>query len=288
MDTALLYTILFSLLGGVLSLVGGLILTLGDAKSVKKFSKLAIPFAAGSLLAAVFLDLLKEGIEQSSADTVLLFALIGVITFFLIERLTHWFHHHHEEDTKNNTKSPLLIVVADTLHNAMDGIAIGAAFLTSIPTGIVTSLAVAAHEIPQEVGDFGVLLSRGLSRRRVILLNIISSLATTLMAFVTFTIGDTGSLPVGALLGLSAGFLLYVAASDLIPTIHQKKSVRGKLDVDVVLLLVGVAVVATAIQLSHRYIDAGHDHHDEVCTSYLDKSGKEELHLDCTIEDHGH
>src|SRR3989344_6674767 len=145
------HIIFYSLVGGVFSLVGGLLM-LSHKKTAENLAAYATPFAAGALLAAVFMDLLKDGLEEASADTVLLSAMIGLVAFFFAERFLHWFHHHHQH---NGHSDPAvgLIVVGDTVHNALDGVAIAAAFLISVPTGIVTTMAVAAHEIPQEVGD---------------------------------------------------------------------------------------------------------------------------------------
>ena len=119
-------------------------------------------------------------------------------------------------------------------------------------TGIVTTIAVAAHEIPQEIGDFGLLLSRGMTRSRVLMINVFSALATTAMAVLTFALGSANSLPVGALLGLSAGFLLYIATSDIIPEIHEQSANNKLFDWRPFLLLVGVVTVGIAIQVAHH------------------------------------
>lgn len=252
--------IIFSLIGGLFSLVGALVF-LRSKKEADKLAKYATPFAAGALLAAVFLDLLKEGVEQSSTDRVMLATLAGILAFFFAERFLHWFHHHHQHENADPSKT--LIVVGDTLHNILDGVAIAAAFLVSVPTGIVTTLAVATHEIPQEIGDFGLLLSKGMSRKRVLLVNIFSALATTVAAVATFALGSSDKLPIGVLLGISAGFLLYIALSDVIPEIHENSSKKRLLDWQPVLLIMGVIVVGLAISTSHRYIDTGHDHGSE-------------------------
>lgn len=254
------HIIFFSLIGGLFSLIGG-ILILSRKRIAEKVAIYATPFAAGALLAAVFLDLLKEGIEESTASTVLLASLVGILVFFFAERFLHWFHHHHQHEDSDPSIS--LLVVGDTMHNALDGVAIAAAFLVSVPTGIVTTLAVAAHEIPQEIGDFGLLLSKGMKRKKILLVNIMSALATTGMALLTFALGSADTLPLGALLGISAGFLLYIAMSDIIPTLHEKTA-RGKLfDWQPILLIVGVVVVGVSISLAHQFIDAGHDDHNE-------------------------
>jgi zinc and cadmium transporter len=269
------HIIFFSLVGGVVSLIGGLLL-LRSKRSAETLAKYATPFAAGALLAAVFLDLLKDGLEQAEASTVLVSTLIGMLIFFYAERFLHWFHHHHQHDNADPSKS--LIVVGDTVHNALDGIAIAAAFLVSVPTGIITTIAVAAHEIPQEIGDFGLLLAKGMSRRKVLLVNIGSALATTAAAVLTFALGSTDKLPVGVILGLSAGFLLYIAASDIIPEIHESTQRKRLLDWQPVLLLVGVVVVGVAITLAHSFIHtepAGHDSHQE---SALEETHEEHAH----------
>lgn len=243
--------IFFSLIGGLFSLIGGLLL-LSRRDSSRLLAEYATPFAAGALIAAVFLDLLKDGLEETPASTVLIGALIGILLFFYAERFLHWFHHHHSNETSNPAVK--LIITGDIIHNALDGITIAAAFLVSVPTGIITAIVVAAHEIPQEVGDFGLLLSKGLSRARVLAINAFSALATTIMAVITFALGNTDKLPVGALLGLSAGFLLYIAMSDIIPTIHEKTPKNRLFDIRPLLLLLGVVIVAAAVQLAELFI----------------------------------
>lgn len=242
------HIIFYSLIGGLFSLVGGLLL-LRSKKVANKLAIYATPFAAGALLAAVFLDLLKEGLEAASADTVLLSALSGILLFFLAERFLHWFHHHHQHEGKDPSTS--LIVIGDTVHNALDGVAIAAAFLISVPTGIITTFAVAAHEIPLEIGDFGLLLSKGMRRKKVLMVNIFSALATTAAALITFTLGSEDALPIGAIVGVSAGFLLYIALSDIIPDIHESSSNKKLFAPQPLLLLLGVVVVGIFIQLAH-------------------------------------
>lgn len=242
--------IFYSLVGGIFSLIGGIAL-LSRKTSASLLAKYATPFAAGALLAAVFLDLLHDGLEEASADSVLIATMVGVVLFFLAERFLHWFHHHHQHGTDPTVS---LIIVGDTIHNALDGVAIAAAFLVSVPTGIITTIAVAAHEIPQEIGDFGLLLHKGLSRAKVILVNVISALATTIVAVITFAIGSEETLPLGALIGLSAGFLLYIAMSDIIPEIHERSPKQRLLDWQPVLLVLGVIVVAVSIRVAHHFV----------------------------------
>jgi len=245
----LVYIIVFSLIGGVLSLSLAALL-LVNKKVATKFASYGMPFAAGALLAAVFLDLLPEGAEQGNTETMFIAALAGILLFFFAERFIRWFHHHHQHDTKSDPAIPLLIV-GDTVHNILDGVAIAAAFLISIPTGIITTLAVAAHEIPQEIGEFGALLGKGMKRGKVLLVNILSALAATLAAVVTYFLGQTSALPLGVIFGLSAGFLLYVALSDIIPSLHENHNKKKLFDWQPLLLLAGVATVAVFSVLIH-------------------------------------
>lgn len=277
--------LLFSLLGGVVSLIGGIVL-IRKQSSAQKLAKYATPFAAGALLAAVFLDLLHEGIETTEPYTVLMAALVGVVVFFFAERFLHWFHHHHVDEKSKVDPSASLVIVGDTMHNILDGVAIAASFLISVPTGIVTTIAVAAHEIPQEIGDFGLLLNKGLSRKKVLIVNILSALATTVAALITFALGTGEVLPLGLLLGLSAGFLLYIAMSDIIPDIHENTPKKRFLDWQPLMLLFGVVLVAITVNFAHKYIDPEHNHDetekqvqmsgqksDWACTYFYDESG---------------
>ncbi len=280
--------ILFSLIGGLFSLIGGLLL-LSRRRFAEVLADYAMPFAAGSLLAAVFLDLLKDGLEESTANTVLLATLIGIIIFFFAERFLRWFHHHHEHEDKAHDPTIGLILIGDTVHNALDGVAIAAAFLISVPTGIVTTIAVAAHEIPQEIGDFGLLLAKGMSRGRVLLWNVISSLSTTLLAVITFALGSSDKLPTGWLLGISAGFLLYIAMSDIIPTVHQASSNKKLLNIQPFLLILGAVTVGLAIHFAHQLLpeDSHSSQTTQQCqagsSKYYDKTGKILLWQDCQL-----
>ena len=247
----LLYIIIFSLIGGVLSLsLASLLLV--NKKVAQKLANYGMPFAAGALLAAVFLDLMVEGAELGDAEALFMSALVGILLFYFAERFIRWFHHHHQHE-KSDPAVPLLIA-GDTVHNILDGVAIAAAFLVSIPTGIITTLAVAAHEIPQEIGEFGALLNKGMRRRNVILLNVLSSLVATAAAVLTYFLGQSETLPLGVIFGLSAGFLLYVALSDIIPTLHENHNKKKLFDWQPVLLLGGVAVVGVATHLTHQFL----------------------------------
>lgn len=250
--------IFYSLVGGLFSLVGGVML-LSRAKTALLLAKYATPFAAGAMIAAVFMDFLLEGVEQSPAKTVMLATVIGIFLFYFSERFLHWFHHHHNDDesseVKENHDTTLpLIIVGDIIHNALDGVAIAAAFLVSPATGIITTIVIAAHEIPQEIGDFGLMLHKGLSRSKTLLVNALSALATTVFAVVTFALGSAEALPMGVLVGISAGFLLYIAMSDIMPELHKHDKGRRLFSWQPLLLILGAIVVVVAVQLAHKFI----------------------------------
>lgn len=239
--STLTYIILFTLLGSIFSLIGGIIL-LYKEKLALKISHFLASFAAGTLLGAAFFDLLPEALDHGEIQTILFWVLAGLLVFFLLERFIHWFHHHHEHVHKETPPTIPLVIFGDSVHNFIDGVAIAATFLTSIPLGIVTTLAVAAHEIPQEVGDFGILLHRGLAKNKVLLFNIGSALTALLGAIATFLLGEAIADILPMLLAITAGFFIYIAASDLIPEIHHENR-KGFAFIESVLLLIGVLTI---------------------------------------------
>lgn len=260
-----------STVGSLFSLIGGLFLLAGKL-SVAKVQRVAVPFAAGALLAAALLDLLPEALEHDSTPLmVMTFALCGFVLFFVLERFLGWFHHHHDDgrnqanskkDARNrSTRS--LIVVGDTVHNAIDGMVIGAAFLADPTVGVITTIAIAAHEIPQEIGDFGVLLALGMRRRSVLLVNILSAVATVVMAVAVYSLGSVVSGVEPVLLAVAAGMFIYIAASDLVPTIHEEQSTRIA-NFQTMILLFGLIVVGLTTTTTHALLEGvqSHDHHE--------------------------
>lgn len=241
-----------ALVGSLFSLVGGLYLIYGGKKALT-LQRLSVPFAAGSLLAAAFTDLLPEAVDEADAD-IIIYALLGLVVFFLLERVLSWFHHHHSHGADDRSKNAVLIIVGDTLHNLIDGVAIGAAFLVNPVTGIVATIAVAAHEVPQEIGDFGLLLAKGVRRRTVLVVNILSALVTVMAATSVFALGSAFELPLAGLLAATAGFFIYIAASDIIPGIHGQTSSK-EANTQTILLLLGVVVVSVATAVSHGFVD---------------------------------
>lgn len=256
-----LTVIAWSTIGSVLSLIGGLLL-IGNKNLRNKAGRWVLPFGAGALLAAAFLSILPEALELGETMSVMLFVTIGFLGFFVLERLVGWFHHHHhdEVDGRKDKAHVTMVIIGDTLHNAIDGMAIGAAFLINPAVGVTTSLAIAAHEVPQEIGDFGILLGKGMKPGRVILVNLISAAATIVMALLTFWLGGMSVIDPGLLMALAAGMFIYIAASDLIPDIHERPQREGNLQA--LLLIAGVVVIgAVAMLMPHEHEHEGGDDH---------------------------
>ncbi|MFZ2836184.1 MAG: ZIP family metal transporter [Candidatus Saccharimonadales bacterium] len=242
-----LIMILATLAGSITSFVGGLLL-LRAKKRRQAAILLTLPFGAGALLAAAFFDLLPEAFELGDPRELLLWTLAGFTFFFLLERSSSWFHHHHEHDgSHQNAQQRRMIVIGDIMHNAIDGLAIGAAFLVSVPTGVITAMAVSAHEIPKELGTFALLLSRGWKGRTVVIANVLTALATVTMALLVFGLGSDAHIPIAPLLALTAGFFIYVAASDIIPEIHEQPHRTGT--IQAAMLVSGIVVVGTIVTL---------------------------------------
>lgn len=250
------YIILFTLVGSVFSLIGGIFLLFNEKKTLK-YSHFLAAFAAGTLLGTVFFDLFPEAVEEGervAKETgleinIFLWALVGILGFFLLERFIHWFHHHQHEYMEEKVKPTVpLIIVGDSVHNFIDGVVIAATFMVSIPLGIITTLAVAAHEIPQEIGDFGLLLHKGLERKKVLMVNVGSALTAVVGALIAFWVGERIGTSLPILLAITAGFFIYIAASDLIPEIHHENR-KGFAVIETSLMFLGVAVIWVFITL---------------------------------------
>lgn len=253
--STLAYILLFTFIGSVGALIGGVVL-LSNEKFAIKISHFLASFAAGVLLGTAFFDLLPEashGAELGNID-IFFWTLFGIVLFFLAERFIHWFHHHeeyHEHDKESKSTLPL-IVFGDTMHNFIDGVVIAATFMVNAQVGILTALAVFAHEIPQEIGDFGLMLHKGLSRKKIILVNIMSAAVAFTGAILTYLLGNIleGYLPI--FLSVTAGFFIYIASSDLIPEIHHEKR-RGYALIESLMLILGIIVIFISVSfLEHK------------------------------------
>jgi zinc and cadmium transporter len=250
----LTWIIIFSLLGGALSvLLAATFLLLPEAMR-KSLVPHLVSFAIGSLLGAAFLGLLPHAMAGPGIKdfhTLFLAVLLGLLGFFLLEKMVLWRHCHsdqceahapHEHEHHTNAAAGWMILIGDGIHNLVDGVLIAAAFMTDIHLGIVTAIAIAAHEIPQEVGDFVVLLHSGFSRGKALLYNVLSSLTTIVGALLAYwSLADMqGILPY--VLAVAASSFIYIAVADLIPGLHKRAEASATVQ-QIVLIAAGVMVI---------------------------------------------
>jgi len=247
------YVTIAAIAAGLLSLAVAIIL-IQNSKWAQHLVRLGTPFAAGVLLIASFRDLLPHGVEEQGPN-VLNGTLIAILIFFLIEKGFRNFHHHHEEDLAENRNSSQgwLFLIGDAFHNVVDGIALGSAFLISPATGFIATIALVSHDIPLEVGEFGMQLRSGFTKRQTITRNLLSSSTVLIGAIAAFHFGSLIELPLGYLYGGIAGFFIYIALSDIVPTIHSSESRRFGLQTG--FLILGLFFGLTVAAFAHNYIE---------------------------------
>ena len=224
-----------------------------------------ISYAVGALLGAVFLEILPHAFRAAGSVEVVAGAILaGILLFFILEKLVLWRHCHVEEceahdppaaHTHNHGhdhgRSGMMIVIGDTFHNFVDGILIAAAFLANHELGMVTAIAIIAHEVPQEVGDFLILLHSGYSKSKALMLNLLSSAAMVLGGLLAYFALQTLQNWIPVFLGLAAASMLYVSVADLIPGLHRRPELKATAQ-QVVLIALGVATIWLAGELAHR------------------------------------
>ncbi len=237
----LLWIIGCSVLGSV-GAVGGAALFLLFPEGMRKILvPCLISYATGTLLGAAFLGMIPAALKQAPAIAVTATVLAGMVFFFVLEKLVLW-RHCHDSNCEVHGRAAPLILIGDAFHNLVDGMVIAAAFLTSLPLGIAATLAVIAHEIPQEVGDFAILLDSGYGRMKALIFNGLSSAATLPGAVLAyFWLGEM-RVAVPYFLSLSAASFIYIAAADLIPGLHRQATPAASVR-QLVLLLAGIGTI---------------------------------------------
>ena len=232
-----------SLLGGLGGLLVASSILLIKEPARARLIPWLVSYAVGALLGASMLEILPKTLEQLPAREVFPTLLLGILLFFVLEKLVLW-RHCHTHDCEVHDGAVLPVVVGDAFHNFVDGAVIAAAAMTSLPLGISTAVAVTAHEIPQEVGDFAILLHAGYSRSKALTLNILSALASIVGAVAAYLAFDRIPTLLPYFLALSASSFLYVAMADLIPGLH-----RGRTDASSLrqILLIGAGVATMLI-----------------------------------------
>lgn len=252
----LFYIILATFSVSLISFVGVLTLIV-TKQALDKILLVLVALAGGGLLGGAFLHLIPESIHEIGHDheqilNIFIFVLVGFLLFLLVEFLLHWHHHHHadthpcemhqNEDNKNKKALSYLILIGDGVHNLIDGLIIAASFVVSPSVGIITSIAVALHEIPQEIGDFGVLVYSGYKRWRALFLNFLSGLTAVVGGVLGYLFAERAENAVLFLLPIAAGGFIYIAASDLVPEIKHGK--RGsKLALHFFVFVLGICLM---------------------------------------------
>lgn len=263
--STLTWIILAGLLGGLLSILFAAILTLNTRSS---WISMLVSYAIGALLGAAFLNTLPEALELSeNPKQITILVLLGILVFFILEKLVLWRHCHMDEcevhDPEHDHsiykiqgdygRSGMMITLGDTFHNFVDGILIAAAFMVDVQLGIVTAIAIIAHEVPQEAGDFIILLNSGYSRTHAFLLNLLSSVATLVGGVLAYFLLHQLNHLVLPMLAIATACMIYVAMADLIPSLHKRPEITATVQ-QVVLISFGIGsiwLVETMLKHSH-------------------------------------
>lgn len=243
-----MYAFASVLIVSIVSLVGVFALSIKE-EIIKKYIFIFIGLAVGALLGDAFIHIIPEAFENSlNAVGTSILIIIGILIFFILEKFIHWHHHGEDKYTHTSHIHPVgsLVLLSDGMHNLIDGIIIGVSFLASVHVGIATTIAVILHEIPQEVGDFSILLHSGYKKKQALLLNFISALASVLGVVITFILGSAGQHAIMWALPLAAGGFIYIAVADLIPELHKTKEMRRSIP-QIIAVIVGVLLMLTLV-----------------------------------------
>ena len=237
MTGAFLYSFLSVLIVSVISLVGVFTLALSD-KILRALISYLVSLAAGALLGDAFVHLIPEAFEKGDSTLIAATILAGIFLFFILEKILHWHHSHGQVEecvetleNHNHCHKPLgtIVIVADSVHNFIDGVIIAASYLVSLPVGLATTIAVVIHEIPQEIGDFGLLIHSGWSKKQALLFNFLSALAAAVGVLAVFVLGVGMEKFVPVALAFAAGGFIYIAAVDIVPELHKTTGFRKSL-----------------------------------------------------------
>lgn len=216
------------------------ILVLGDR--AERAAVWGLAFAIGTLLGAAALHLLPEALEAHPADEVMMLFLAGIVVFIVFERAIRWRHSHLRDDSHHQDVTAEILLWGDAFHNLLDGLILGVTFNVSLELGLMATVAVFAHEVPQEIGDFAVLLASGMARRRALILNYLSALTVVPGAIVAALWSSSVHAAVGWLLPVAAGGFVYIALADLVPSLHHRRG-RWAGVIQILLIVSGVAVI---------------------------------------------
>lgn len=243
-----LWSIVASIVVSLISLIGILFLLVNE-KTLNNILFILIGFATGGLLGGAFFHLLPEALEKSSNPTLtFLYVILGFIIFFILERYIHWRHCHKEGKCDVHVVS-YLSLMGDGIHNLIDGMIIATSFQVNISFGLITTLAIILHEIPQEIGDFGVLVYGGLSKLKALFYNFLSALTAIIGVFIGYFLTTSIENFSSVLLPIAAGGFIYIAASDLVPELHKEPNLK-KSTLAIITFIFGI-VLMYALKLIH-------------------------------------
>ncbi len=252
MPSILTYSIISVLIVSLVSFVGLFALSI-NADKLRKILIYLISFSAGALFGDAFIHLLPEAIKEFGFGTnVSLYILSGIVIFFVIEKVIQWRHCHTPISENHVHPFAYMNLIGDAFHNFLDGLIIGASYLLSIPAGIATTLAIIFHEIPQEIGDFGVLIHGGFSRGKALLFNFFSALTAFLGAVISLLLSNFSTDVEAFLIPLAVGGFIYIAGSDLIPELHKnmhKETVVKKSLLQLIAFILGILVMLALLAL---------------------------------------
>jgi zinc and cadmium transporter len=218
----------------------GILTLLLKKNLLKKILMALVSLSAGALLGGAFLHLIPEATEQCSSQLIFIYILIGFLVFLFIEKILHWHHCHNQECHVHSFAHMNLI--GDTMHNFIDGLIIAAGFIAGVPVGIATTIAVALHEIPQEIGDFGVLIYAGFKKTKALFINFITALSAILGGLVGYFLSTYAESAMVFFLPFAAGSFIYIAATDLIPEIKKETNIRKSL-INFFVILIGITIM---------------------------------------------
>lgn len=240
---AWIYCIISVFLISLVSLIGVFTLSL-DRDRLSRLTLFLVSFSVGGLFGDAFIHLLPESFQELGTSlSVSLYVVLGILVFFALEKFLRWRHCHIQTSEEHMHPLATLNLVGDAVHNLIDGMLVGASYMVSLPIGLATTLAVIMHEIPQEFGDFGVLIHAGLSVKKALAYNFLSAIVAMLGAALAIMIGSEVKGFSLSLLPIAAGGFIYIAGSDLIPELHHELGVSKSL-IQFAMILLGVAVMA--------------------------------------------
>lgn len=236
------YALLSVIIVSLISLVGAVFIVF-QRKLIDSMTTYLLAFSSGILLGTTFYDLIPEGFGEIGTE-VYTWLIVGVVAFFILEKFIHWHSHVEGHGKEDHPKQHIayLTLLGDGVHNFLDGAVIGVTFLTSVPLGIVTTIAVIAHEIPHEMSDFFLLIYGGLENKKALWFNFLSALTAILGTIFIFVFSDNILQYSPYFIGFAAGNFLYIAASDLIPELHEKRNVRVSI-LQTIFLIAGVVLM---------------------------------------------